>query len=153
MRHFAPYAGTVEKPARSKSMGAQAALGRRRATPELIRETFAYLADRAAGRLRRAKLAGRTVTVRVRLVHLRAVTRSITLPVVTSTTLTLTELAEQLARSALADNQGEREITLLAVSVCARNIRCSSSCLSIFQAGDRRRATDNPPRSNPADGE
>jgi DNA polymerase-4 len=31
--------------------------------------------------------------------------------------LTLTEVSENLARSAIADNQGEREITLLAVSV------------------------------------
>jgi len=110
-------ARTVQTPARSKSMGAQAALGRRRATPELIGETLGYLADRVAGRLRKADLAGRTVTVRVRFVHLRSVTRSITLPVATSTTLTLTEVAEQLARSAIADNQHEREITLLAVSV------------------------------------
>jgi DNA polymerase-4 len=110
-------ARTVQTPARSKSMGAQAALGRRRATPELIRETFGYLVDRVAGRLRKENLAGRTVTVRVRFVHLRSVTRSITLRVATSTTLTLTEVAEQLARSAIADNQGEREITLLAVSV------------------------------------
>ena len=34
--------------------------------PELIRETLGYLADRVAGRLRKANLAGRTVTVRVR---------------------------------------------------------------------------------------
>jgi DNA polymerase-4 len=45
------------------------------------------------------------------------VTRSITLPVASSTTLTLTEVAEQLARSAIADNREEREITLLGVSV------------------------------------
>ena len=98
-------------------MGAQAALGRRQATPELIRQTLGYLADRVAGRLRKANVAGRTVTVRVRFVHLRSVTRSVTLPVATSTTLTLTEVADQLARSAVADNQAEREITLLAVSV------------------------------------
>ena len=110
-------ARTVDTPARSKSMGAQAALGRRQPTPELIRQTLGYLADRVAGRLRKANVAGRTVTVRVRFVHLRSVTRSITLPVATSTTLTLTEVADQLARSAVADNQAEREITLLAVSV------------------------------------
>ena len=110
-------ARTVETPARSKSIGAQAALGRRQATPELIRQTLGYLADRVAGRLRKANMAGRTVTVRVRFVHLRSVTRSITLPVATSTTLTLTEVADQLARLAVLDNQGEREITLLAVSV------------------------------------
>ena len=62
-----------------------------------IRETLGYLADRVAGRLRKANLAGRTVTVRVRFAHLRSVTRSVTLPVAISTTLTLTEVAERLA--------------------------------------------------------
>jgi DNA polymerase IV len=108
---------TVRTPSRSKSMGAQAAIGRRQATPELIRETLGYLSDRVAGRLRKANMAGRTVTVKVRFVHLRSVTRSITLPVPLSTTLTLTERAEQLARSAMADNQDESEITLLSVAV------------------------------------
>ena len=107
----------VEAPGRSKSMGAQAALGRRKATPELIRETLAYLADRVAGRLRKATLAGRTVTVRVRFPHLRSVTRSVTLSVAISTTLTLTEVAERLAHSAILDNEREPEITLIAVSV------------------------------------
>jgi DNA polymerase IV len=107
----------VQVPARSKSMGAQAALGRREATPELLRETFGYLADRVAARLRKANLAGQTVTVRVRFPRLRSVTRSATLSVPISTTLTLTEVAERLARSALLDNEREREITLIAVSV------------------------------------
>ncbi|HUA96052.1 MAG TPA: hypothetical protein VMB82_11070, partial [Acidimicrobiales bacterium] len=83
-------------------------LGRRVATPELVREALAYLADRVAGRLRRAGLAGRTVTVRVRFPQLRSVTRSATLPAPVSTTLTLTEVAEQLARSALFDHGSER---------------------------------------------
>jgi DNA polymerase-4 len=107
----------VQTPARSKSMGAQAALGRRRATPELIRETLGYLVDRVAGRLRKANLAGRTVTVRVRFARMRSVTRSVTLSFAISTTLTLTEVAEGLARSAIFENPGERDITLLAVSV------------------------------------
>jgi DNA polymerase-4 len=107
----------VETPARSKSIGAQAALGRRDATPQLIRETLGYLADRVAGRLRKANLAGRTVTVRVRFLHLRSVTRSVTLSVGISTTLTLTEVAERLARTAILDNEREREITLIAISV------------------------------------
>jgi DNA polymerase IV len=107
----------VETPGRSKSMGAQAALGRRPADPELIRQTLGYLGDRVAGRLRKANLAGRTVTVRVRFAHLRSVTRSATLPVAISTTLTLIEVAEELARSAIADNRSEPEITLVAVSV------------------------------------
>jgi DNA polymerase-4 len=107
----------VEAPARSKSMGAQAALGRRTATPELLRQTLGYLVDRVAGRLRQAGLAGRRVTVRVRFPRLRAVTRSVTLPVAISTTLTLTEVAVQLAQSAIVDNEHERDITLLAVPV------------------------------------
>ena len=107
----------VAIPDRSKSMGAQAALGRRDATHELIRETLGYLADRVASRLRKANLAGRTVTVRVRFPHLRSVTRSVTLRVAISTTLTLTEVAEGLAHAAVLDNEREREITLIAVSV------------------------------------
>jgi DNA polymerase IV len=107
----------VERPARSKSMGAQAALGRREATPELIRETLGYLADRVAGRLRKAHLAGRTVTVRVRFPQMRSVTRSVTLSAAISTTLTLTEVAERLAHSAILENERECAITLIAVSV------------------------------------
>jgi DNA polymerase-4 len=107
----------VASPARAKSMGAQAALGRREATPQLVRETLGYLVDRVAGRLRTANLAGRTVTVRVRFAHLRSVTRSVTLPAAISTTLTLTEVAEALAHAAIRDNEREREISLLAVSV------------------------------------
>ncbi|HEY6472170.1 MAG TPA: DNA polymerase IV [Acidimicrobiales bacterium] len=107
----------VQRPARSKSMGAQAALGRRAATTELVRETLGYLADRVAGRLREAHVAGRTVTVRVRFPHLRSVTRSVTLPIAISTTLTLAEVAQRLAHVAIVDNEGERDITLLAVSV------------------------------------
>ena len=107
----------VDTGARSKSMGAQAALGRRKATPELIRETLAYLSDRVASRLRQAQLAGRTVTVRVRFPRLRSVTRSITLSVAISTTLTLTEVAEKLAHSAIVDNERECQITLIAISV------------------------------------
>ncbi len=115
----------VATAARSKSMGAQAALGRRDPTPELIRETLAYLADRVAGRLRKANLAGHTVTVRIRFLHMRSSTRSETLPVAISTTLTLTEVAGRLAHSAILDNQQEREITLIALSVS--NLRAEHS--------------------------
>jgi DNA polymerase-4 len=45
------------------------------------------------------------------------VTRSVTLPAAVSTTLTLTEVATELAAAALADHPGDPEITLLAVSV------------------------------------
>ena len=98
-------------------MGAQAALGRREATPELIRETLGYLSDRVAGRLRKAGLAGRRITVRVRFPQMRSATRSVTLSVAVSTTLTLTEVSERLAYSAIFGNEPQRDISLLAVSV------------------------------------
>jgi DNA polymerase IV len=107
----------VETSRRATSVGAQHALGRREATLELLRSVLGYLADRVAGRLRAAGRAGRTITVRVRFTGLRSVTRSVTLPAPISTTLTLTELAVELAGSALTDHPAEREITLLAVSV------------------------------------
>lgn len=107
----------IETARHAVSMGAQSALGRRQVTPDLLRSALGYLADRVAGRLRAADRAGRTITVRVRFTGLRSVTRSVTLPVPISTTLTLTEIAMDLAGAALADHPRESEITLLAVSV------------------------------------
>lgn len=104
----------IQTSRRAKSVGAQAALGLRRPTPGLLRETLGYLADRVAARLRAAERAGRTVTVRVRFEHLRSVTRSVTLPAAVSTTLTLTEVAVQLATAAL---ESERQVSLLGISV------------------------------------
>jgi DNA polymerase IV len=107
----------VETARRVSSVGAQSALGLQRASPSLLRSTLGYLADRVAGRLRAAGRAGRTITVRVRFRRMQSVTRSMTLPVGVSTTLTLTELATELAVGALTDHPHEIEITLLAVSV------------------------------------
>jgi DNA polymerase IV len=107
---------TIHPARRAASIGAQAALGRRPVTPELLRSTLAYLADRVAGRLRAGGRAARTVTVRVRFTGLRSVTRSATVRTSVSATLTLTELATELAGAALAENPAEREITLLGIS-------------------------------------
>ena len=52
-----------------------------------------------------------------RFAHMRSVTRSVTLPVAISTTLTLTEVAEGLAQLAVLGNPRESEVSLLAVSV------------------------------------
>jgi DNA polymerase-4 len=104
----------VEGPHRAKSVGAQSAFGLRSATTPLVRTTLGYLADRVGGRLRAAGRAGRTVTVRVRLAHLRSITRSATLPIAVSATLTLTEVATQLATAAIGS---EGQISLLAISV------------------------------------
>ncbi|WP_297976669.1 hypothetical protein [uncultured Amaricoccus sp.] len=79
--------------------------------------TLRHLADRVASRLRAKALAGRTVTARVRLADMRAVTRSMTLEAPISATTMLAEVAEDLVRAALADHPQERIITLFAISV------------------------------------
>lgn len=99
---------------RARSVGAQSALGRREPTPELVREVLGHLADRVGGRLRAKERGGRTITVRVRFPGMRSVTRSVTLDAPISATLTLAEVAEQLAWTAIAAGD---EISLLAISV------------------------------------
>jgi DNA polymerase IV len=107
----------IETTRRAKSIGAQAALGARPATRAVVGETIGYLTDRVSGRLRAAHRAARTLTVRVRFTGTRSVTRSVTLPAGVSSTLTLTEVAIQLASQALADHPAERQITLLGLSL------------------------------------
>lgn len=111
----------VERGPRARSVGAQSALGRVEPTPELVRAVLGHLAERVAVRLRAKDRAGRTVTVRVRLAGMRSVTRSLTLDVPLATTLTLTDVAEQLARQALGDHSDHDgrwpRISLLGVSV------------------------------------
>lgn len=102
---------------RSQSAGAQSALGRKPAQPQIIRPTLAHLADRIGTRLRAKSLAGRTVTVRVRFADLHAVTRSATLDASLAATASLTEIAEELVGTALADHPKEKYISLLAISV------------------------------------
>ncbi|HEY8218136.1 MAG TPA: DNA polymerase IV [Acidimicrobiia bacterium] len=107
----------IETSRRARSMGAQSALGRRPASERLLRAELGFLADRVAARLRAHETAGRTITVRVRFTGMRSVTRALTLPAPISTTVTLTDVGLELARAALADHPGEREVTLVAISV------------------------------------
>jgi len=102
---------------RARSAGAQSAIGKKPAVERVFRPTLAHLADRIAGRLRAKSLAGRTVTVRVRFANLHAVTRSVTLDAPVSSTVSLTEIAEDLVRTVLAHHPDERYISLLAISV------------------------------------
>lgn len=104
---------------RARSAGAQSALGRQPAVERVFIPALLHLADRIASRLRAKALAGRTVTVtvRVRFADMRAVTRSMTLDVPISATTMLAEIATALVRAALADHPHERHITLLAVSL------------------------------------
>jgi len=111
-------------------VGAQSATGRHRPTPDLVRAVLGHLADRVATRLRARHRAGRTVTVRVRFPARgspsRSVTRSLTLDEPIAGTLTLTEIAEELAWQAIEDRAADQdraageepvEISLLGVSV------------------------------------
>ncbi len=107
----------VVRERRSRSVGSQSACGRQTPTDEFLRASLGHLADRVAGRLRRAGQAGRTITVRVRFADMRAVTRSRTLPSPIATTRTLEEVAESLVRDALADHHTERVVSLLGISV------------------------------------
>ncbi len=107
----------IETTRRARSMGAQSALGRRPVDDEVLRVELGFLADRVATRLRAKERAGRTITVRVRFLGMRSVTRSVTLPAAISATRSLAEIGVTLAQSALADHPDEREITLLAISV------------------------------------
>lgn len=104
--------------ARARSVGAQSALGRQHASAESVRLVLSHLADRVAGRLRAKHRAGRTITVRVRFTGMRSVTRSLTLPEPLCTTLTLTEIGEQLVWQAIDEQPDPTEqISLLAISV------------------------------------
>jgi len=108
----------VSTSTRARSVGAQSAMRRAPATPELVREVLGHLAERVAGRLRAKGRAGRTVTVRVRFTAMRSVTRAHTLTAPVSATLTITEVAERLAWHAIDDQDEERpEVTLLGISV------------------------------------
>jgi len=102
---------------RSHSAGAQSALGRKPALESVYRPALAHLADRIGTRLRKKSLAGRTVTVRVRFADLRAVTRSKTFDAPIDATASLTEVAADLVRAALADHPKEKHISLVAISV------------------------------------
>jgi DNA polymerase-4 len=107
----------VEAGPAARSVGAQSALGRRRPSPELVREALAYLSDRVASRLRAGQHGGRTVTVRVRFADMRSVTRSSTLRLPVTSTRTLAEVAIGLAQRAVNDHPDQDEISLLGVSV------------------------------------
>ena len=106
----------IQTERRAHSAGAQSALGRQPATERVFRPVLQHLADRIASRLRARDRPCRTVTVRVRFADLRSVTRALTLPAPISATAALLEVAVDLVRGVLADNPGERTISLLAIS-------------------------------------
>lgn len=107
----------VQSGRRAVSVGAQSAMGRRPATVDAAAVTVDYLADRIATRLRKAGRAGRTISVRIRFLELRSVSRALTLRHAVATTKAISETALELIGVALAENPTEREITLVGLSV------------------------------------
>src|SRR5437879_1570465 len=102
---------------RTRSAGAQSAIGRKPAEEGVVRPILRHLADRIGTRLRAKSRPGRTVTVRVRFANLNSVTRSITLDAPISAAVILAEIAEGLVRTVLAEYPDEKTISLLAISV------------------------------------
>ena len=107
----------IETRHRTRSAGAQSALGRKPADERVFRPVLRHLADRIGTRLRAKSRPGRTVTVRVRFADLRSVTRSLTLPAPIAATASLAEIAEELVRGVLARHPEEKSISLLGISV------------------------------------
>lgn len=102
---------------RSRSAGAQSALGTRPAQERVFLPALRHLADRISARLRAKSLLGRTVTVRVRFADLRAVTRSVTFDTPVPTSAALAEIAEGLVRAVLAQYRHKAKISLLGIRV------------------------------------
>jgi DNA polymerase-4 len=102
---------------RSRSAGAQSALGRKPAEERIFRPALLHLADRICTRLRAKSRPGRTVTVRVRFANMDCASRSVTLDAPIFATRILADLAEELVRAILAERPKEKTISLLAISV------------------------------------
>ncbi|WP_433338143.1 DNA polymerase IV [Spirillospora sp. CA-294931] len=101
---------------RSRSMGAQRALGRRDRGPEELDVLLAGLVDRLARRLRKARRICRTVTLRLRFDDFERATRSRSLPQATAETRALLGTARGLLAAAgpLIESRG---LTLIGVSL------------------------------------
>jgi DNA polymerase-4 len=69
-----------------RSVGSQETLGRDTDDPAVVRRELLRMADRTAGRLRRAGLVGRTVSISIRFADFTEVTRAATLPMPTDVT-------------------------------------------------------------------
>ncbi|MBG0560352.1 DNA polymerase IV [Actinoplanes aureus] len=101
---------------RRGSIGAQCALGRRERPFSEVEATLAALVDRVTHRMRRARRAGRTITVRLRFGDFSRATRSRSLLKATMQTGAILRTAEELLR----ENRPlieERGLTLVGVAV------------------------------------
>src|ERR671922_250695 len=101
---------------RRGSIGSQRALGRRPKSPEALDAILVGIVDRVARRLRRARPARRTVTLRLRFGDFSRATRSHTLPRATAQTYTILVTARGLlaTTTAVIESKG---LTLLGVAL------------------------------------
>jgi DNA polymerase-4 len=79
-----------------KSIGAEETFSRDVDDPDVVRRELLRLAERTAGRLRTAGLAGRTVSVKIRFADFTTITRARTLPEPTDVAAVLYATARQL---------------------------------------------------------
>jgi DNA polymerase-4 len=79
-----------------KSIGAEETFARDVDDPDLVRRELLRLAEKTAGRLRSAGLAGRTVSVKIRFADFTTITRAKTLPEATDVAAVLYATARQL---------------------------------------------------------
>jgi DNA polymerase IV len=98
----------VQARRRRRSMGAQHAFGRRRKPIEALDAILVALVDRLTGRLRAARRAGRTITLRLRFYDFSRATRSYTLSEATNQTPTILATARGLlwAATPMIEEQG-----------------------------------------------
>lgn len=99
----------------ARSVGAQSAGDA--TAPERRHTTLLALSERVASRLRRSDLAGRRVTVRIRLDDMRALTRARVLPGAVSETTMIFRTALELIESLVAEHARRRRVTLVGVAL------------------------------------
>ncbi|MDX1447764.1 MAG: DNA polymerase IV, partial [Acidimicrobiia bacterium] len=123
---------------RGKSVGAQSALGAGTNDRAELSAVLLSLSDRVARRLRRKDLAGRTITVRVRLADMTSHTRAETLPTAVSTTAALHHAGFPLLEAAMEGTVGN--VTLVGISVSKLERRTMLQLELPFDDGDPIRA-------------
>jgi nucleotidyltransferase/DNA polymerase involved in DNA repair len=96
---------------------------------DLIERTLLALTEEVAARLRRKRLAGRTVTVKLRLAPFETHTRRHTVQADLHTTEAIYPIARQLLAAA---DPGDRPIRLIGVGVSSLHDRESGSQLGLF---------------------
>jgi DNA polymerase-4 len=106
----------VQVARRRRSIGAQHALGRKRRSPEELDAVLAALIDRVARRLRAARRACRTVTLRLRFADFTRATRSHTLARATTQTQAILATARDLLTAAMPMVESEG-LTLIGVAL------------------------------------